>query len=161
MSVTGPDENELGDVLAELERRRHAERVQMALRLAAQRGFYIFPRAPYGCRKIAVIDQGTTRYKLEPDPHTVGTARRIFDARLQGTTERDIAEQLNQSAIPSPAGYRSTLRQVQSILSNEVYCGTNVANRQAMSNPATAVRVPNAFPAIISQDEFDTVQQMK
>ena len=43
MSVTGPDENELGDVLAELERRRHAERVQMALRLAAQRGFYIFP----------------------------------------------------------------------------------------------------------------------
>ena len=42
MSVTGPDENELGDVLAELERRRHAERVQMALRDWPPKGDFTF-----------------------------------------------------------------------------------------------------------------------
>ena len=36
-----------------------------------------------------------------------------------------------------------------------------MANRRAMRNPETAVRVPNAFPAIISQDEFDQVQSMR
>ena len=49
---------------------------------------------------------------------------------------------------------------MRSILRNEVYCGTMV-KRRAMSDPATAVRVPNVLPAIISQDDFDTVQQMK
>ena len=88
MSVTEPDENELGDGLADLERRRRAELVQRGLRVAAERGFYIFASAPYGYRKIAVSDRGTTHYKLEPDPQTVGTVQRIFNARLQGATER-------------------------------------------------------------------------
>ena len=161
MSVIEPDENELGDGLADLERRRRAERVQRGLRVAAERGFYILPRPPYGYRKIAVSDQGTRRYKLEQDPQTVGTVRRIFNARLQGATQRDIAQQLNLDGILSPTGHRWTIGQVRVILSNEVYCGISVANRRAMSNPETAVRVPNAFPAIISQDEFDQVQSMR
>ena len=161
MSVTEPDENELGDGLADLERRRRAELVQRGLRVAAERGFYIFASAPYGYRKIAVSDRGTTRYKLEPDPQTLGTVQRIFNARLQGATERDIAQQLNLDGILSPTGHRWTIGQVRVILSNEVYCGISLANRRAMSNPETAVRVPNAFPAIISQDEFDQVQSMR
>ena len=160
MSVIEPDENELGDGLADLERRRRAELVQRGLRVAAERGFYIFASAPYGYRKIAVSDRGTTHYKLEPDPQTVGTVRIIFNARLQGTTQREIAQQLNGSGIPSPTRHQWTIAQVRSILRNEVYCGTMV-RRRAMSDPATAVRVPNAFPAIIPQDDFDTVQQMK
>ena len=161
MSVIEPDENELGDGLADLERRRHSAGVQRGLRVAAERGFYTLSRAPYGYRKIVVSDQGTTRSKLEPDPQTVGTVRIIFDARLQGTTQREIAQQLNGSGIPSPTRHQWTIAQVRSILRNEVYCGTIVASRRAMSDPATAVRVPNAFPAIIPQDDFDTVQQMK
>ena len=161
MSVTEPDENELVDGLAELQRRRHAELVQRGLRVAAERGFYIFPRAPYGYRKIAVSDQGTRRYKLEQDPQTVGTVQRIFNARLQGATQRDIVQQLNLDGILSPQRHRWTIGEVRRILSNEVYCGTSLASRRAMSNLETTVRLPNAFPAIISQDEFDRVQQMK
>ena len=147
--------------LADLERRRHSAGVQRGLRVAAERGFYTLSRAPYGYRKIVVSDRGTTRSKLEPDPQTVGTVRIIFDARLQGATQREIAQQLNGSGIPSPTRHQWTIAQVRSILRNEVYCGTSLASRRAMSDPATAVRVPNAFPAIIPQDDFDKVQQMK
>ena len=163
MSVTEPDENELGDGLADLERRRRAELVQRGLRVAAERGFYIFASAPYGYRKIAVSDRGTTRYKLEPDPQTVGTVQRIFNARLQGATERDIAQQLNLDGIPSPTGqgHQWTVGQVRRILSNEVYCGTILVRGRATGNADSRVRVLNAFPAIISQEEFDQVQSMR
>ena len=162
MSVIEPDENELGDGLADLERRRRAELVQSGLRVAAERGFYIFASAPYGYRKIAVSDRGTTRYKLEPDPQTVGTVQRIFNARLQGAKVRNIMEQLNEEGIPSPTGqgHQWTVGQVRRILSNEVYCGTILVGGRATENADSPVRVPNAFPAIISQDEFDQVQRM-
>ena len=149
-----------GDGLADLERRRHSAGVQRGMRVAAERGFYTSSRAPYGYRKILVSDRGTTSPKFKPDPQTVGTVRIIFDARLQGTTQREIAQQLNGSGIPSPTRHQWTIAEVQNILRNEVYCGTMVRIR-AMSDPANAVRVPNAFPAIIPQDDFDTVQQMK
>ena len=68
MSVTEPDENELRDGLADLERRRRAERVRSGLRAAAQSGFYTAAKAPYGYQKVAVNDRGSRRYKLEPDP---------------------------------------------------------------------------------------------
>ena len=161
MSVTEPDENELGDGLADLERRRRAELVQSGLRVAAERGFYIFASAPYGYRKIAVSDRGTTRYKLEPDPQTVGTVQRIFDICLQGATERDIAQQLNLDGILSPTGHRWTIDQVRVSLSNEVYCGTILVRGRATGNADSRVRVLNAFPAIISQEEFDQVQSMR
>ena len=51
MSVIEPDENELGDGLPDLERRRHSAGVQRGMRVAAERGFYTLSRAPYGYRK--------------------------------------------------------------------------------------------------------------
>ncbi len=167
MLVTDPDENEFDAAwnaavaAGQLASTTHSRHVQRGLRSASQRGFYTFPKAPYGYRKIAVNDQDTRRYTLEPDPQTIRTVGRIFDARLQGTTVRDIAKQLNDGTIPSPTGHRWNVDKVRRILSNEVYCGTNVAHKKAMSAPATAVRVPNAFPAIIPQHRFDRVQQMK
>ena len=146
--------------LADLERRRHSAGVQRGMRVAAERGFYTLARAPYGYRKILVSDRGTTSPKFEPDPQTVGTVRIIFDARLQGATQQEIAQRLNGSGIPSPTKHQWDIAQVRIILRNEVYCGTMV-RRRAMSDPATAVRVPSVFPAIISQDDFDKVQQMK
>ena len=162
MSVTEPDENELGDGLADLERGRRAERVRRGLRAAAQSGFYTAAKAPYGYQKVAVNDRGSRRYKLEPDPQDVGTVRRIFEARLQGAKVRNIMEQLNEEGIPSPTGqgHQWTVGQVRRILSNEVYCGTILVRGRATENADSPVRVPNAFPAIISQDEFDQVQRM-
>ena len=93
----------------------------------------------------------------------MGTVRRIFNARLQGAKVRNIMEQLNEEGIPSPTGqgHQWTVGQVRRILSNEVYCGTILVGGRATENADSPVRVPNAFPAIISQDEFDRVQRMK
>ena len=80
MSVTGPDENELRDGLSELKRRRHSAGVQRGLRDAGERGFYIFPRAPYGYRKIVVSD-----LEVWPESHRPGFALRQADV-LQSYT---------------------------------------------------------------------------
>ena len=160
MSVIEPDENELGDGLNDLEQRRHSAGVQRGMRVATERGFYKSSRAPYGYREILVSDRGTTSPKFEPDPQTVGTVRIIFDTRLQGATQREIAQRLNGSGIPSPTKHQWDIAQVRIILRNEAYCGTMV-RRRVMSDPTTAVRVPNGFPAIISQEDFDKVQRMK
>ena len=161
MPVIEPDGIALASDLAELERRRHSEDVQIGLRVVAKRGFTYYPERPTATGKspswTAVSNAISWSRILTP----WGRRRRIFDICLQGATERDIVEQLNEGGIPSPSGHRWTIGEVRRILSTEVYCGTSVANRRAMRNPETAVRVPNAFPAIISQDEFDQVQSMR
>ena len=121
MSVIEPDENELGDGLNDLEQRRHSAGVQRGMRVATERGFYTSSRAPYGYREILVSDRGTTSPKFEPDPQTVGTVRIIFDTRLQGATQREIAQRLNGSGIPSPTKHQWDIAQVRIILRNEVY----------------------------------------
>ena len=162
MSVTEPDEFALRSNLLEGMARRHSERVRSGLRAAAQSGFYTAAKAPYGYQKVAVNYRGIRRYKLEPDPQDAGTVRRIFEARRQGAKVRNIMEQLNEEGIPSPTGqgHQWTVGQVRRILSNEVYCGTILVRGRATGNADSPVRVPNAFPAIISQDEFDQVQRM-
>ena len=140
---------------------QHSERVRRGMRAAAQRGFYVFANAPYGYRKVAARDRGVRRYKLEPDPPASETVRMIFDLRLAGASLLEIAAELNAIGARSPAVGRRRGQHVRRILGNEVYCGTSVAARQDMGNPETAVRVPNAFPAIVSQEEFDQVQNMR
>ena len=160
MSVTEPDANALPTDPFELVRRRHSEQVRRGMRVAAQRGFYVFANASYGYRKVAAWDLGVRRYKLEPDPPASETVRMIFDLRLQGASMLEIAAELNASGAKAPAVGRWRVQHVTRILSNEVYCGISVASRQDMQDPDTAVRVPNAFPAIVSQDDFDRVQRM-
>ncbi len=160
MSVSEPDEFELHDNMPERMERMNSERSRRGRREAAQRGFYTSSIAPYGYRKVTVMDSGKRHNKLEPDPQHADTVRRIFEARLQGATERGIAEQLNQEGILSATGQRWDAGKVRRILRNEVYCGTIVVGRRATGNAEAPVRVPNAFSAIISQDEFDQVQRM-
>ena len=140
---------------------QHSEQVRRGMRAAAQRGFYVFASAPYGYRKVAARDQGVRRYKLEPDPPAAETVRMIFDLRLAGASLLEIAAELNAVGARAPAVGRWRARNVSRILSNEVYCGVSVAARQDMEDPDTAVRAPNAFPAIVSQEEFDRVQRMR
>ena len=161
MSVAEPDENAIPTDPFDLQRRRHSEQVRRGMRAAAQRGFYVFAKAPHGYRKVAAWDQGVRRYKLELDPPASDTARRIFELRLQEASLLEIAAELNAGGAKAPTVGRWRGQHVSRILSNEVYCGTSVAARQDMQDPDTAVRVPNAFPAIVTQQEFDQVQNMR
>ena len=146
--------------IEEFQRQNHSEMVRLGMRAAAQRGFYVFARAPYGYRKVPVRDNGVRRFTLELDPPASDTVRWIFDRRIEAATAVEITAELNASGVNSPAVASWTVERVRRILDNEVYCGTAMAAKQDMANPDTAVKVPNAFPAIITQQEFEHTQRM-
>ncbi len=138
-------------------RRKMSQRTRIGLRVSAERGFFVSSKVPYGYRKILVHDNGRQRATLELHSTASETVRTIFDQLLQGITEQIITAELNATGTPGPNGGAWTRAQIKRIRTNEVYCGTNVWGRR---DPDTAVRVPNAFPAIVSQEEFNRVQQM-
>lgn len=150
----------LGASVIDIFRSQYSRRVRRGIRTTAQQGFYAFANAPYGYRKVAVWDGDVRRYKLEPDPPASETVRWIFDLRLGGATHLQIAAELIARGDRPPGIRPWNARQVRRILGNEVYCGTSLAARQDMKDPNTAVRVVNAFPAIVTQQEFDAVQRM-
>lgn len=147
--------------LGEAEYNEHSARVRSGMRETARRGFYPFAMAPYGYRKVEYWDQDVRRFKLEPDPPASETVRQIYQRRLHGGSKLDIAADLNANGVRTPARGRWGSTQVARVLSNEVYCGTSLAPRQDMQDPSTAVRVQNAFPSIVSQEEFDLIQLME
>ena len=136
-------------------RRTQSQSVRRGQSASAANGFFVSSKAPYGYRKTPVDDNGRQRATLELDPTASGTVRRVFDQLLQGMTEQDITAELNATGTPGPNGGVWTRAQINRIRTNEVYCGTNVWGRR---DPGNTVRAPNAFPAIVSQDEFNQVQ---
>ena len=133
-----------------------AQEVLRGMREAASRGFWISTYSPYGYRKVPVQDGAKKRPKLELDPPADGVVRRIFQMALLGTSTLDITKTLNSEGIASPQGSRWTKTTIHRILTNETYTGTLVWGTRAKDN-VPPVRVDNAFPAIISRDEFERV----
>ena len=133
-----------------------AQEVLRGMREAASRGFWISTYSPYGYRKVPVQDGAKKRPKLELDPPADGVVRRIFQMALLGTSTLDITKTLNREGIASPQGSRWTKTTIHRILTNETYTGTLVWGTRAKDN-VPPVRVDNAFPAIISRDEFERV----
>ena len=133
-----------------------AQEVLGGMREAASRGFWIGTYSPYGYRKVQVQDGAKKRPKLELDPPADGVVRRIFQMALLGTSTLDITKTLNREGIASPQRGRWTKTTIHRILTNETYTGTLVWGTRAKDN-VPPVRVDNAFPAIISRDQFERV----
>ena len=133
-----------------------AQEVLRGMREAASRGFWIGTYSPYGYRKVPVQDGAKKRPKLELDPPADGVVRRIFQMALLGTSTLDITKTLNREGIASPQGSRWTKTTIHRILTNETYTGTLIWGSRAKDD-VPPVRVDNAFPAIVSRDEFERV----
>ena len=133
-----------------------AQEVMRGLRESASRGFWVAPRAPYGYRRVRVQDGPPERPKLELNPPADGLVRRIFELALQGRSVLDISKTLNAEGIPSPAGKRWNKTTIHQMLSNETYTGTLLWGVTAKDG-LPPVRVEDAFPAIVSKDEFRQV----
>ena len=133
-----------------------AQEVLRGMREAASRGFWIGIYSPYGYRKVQVQDGAKKRPKLELDPPADGVVRRIFQMALHGTSTLDITKTLNKEGIASPQGNRWTKTTIHRILTNETYTGTLVWGTRAKEN-VPPVRVEDAFPAIVSRDDFERV----
>ena len=136
-----------------------AQEVTRGMREAASRGFWVAPWAPYGYRKVHVQDGAKKRPRLELNSPVDAVVRRIFDMALGGQSVLDITRTLNSEGIPTTKGKPWLKTTVHRLLTNEAYSGTLVWGHNAKDG-TPPVRVEDAFPAIISGDEYLRVRNL-
>ncbi len=136
-----------------------AQEVVRGMREAASRGFWVTTYAPYGYRKAPVQDGAKKRPRLELNPPHDAVARRIFDMALQGHTVLDIVKTLNAEGIPTSNGKKWLKTTIHAMLTNEAYTGTLVWGTNARDG-VPPVRVEDAFPPIVTRQEFDRIARM-
>ena len=135
-----------------------AQEVRRGMREAASRGFWVTPHVPYGYKRVHVQDGPKKRPRLDLNPPADAVARRMFLLALAGNSVLDIAKALNEDGIPSPRGKKWLKTTVHKLLVNETYTGTLVWGVNDKSG-APPVRVEDAYPAIVSREEFERVGQ--
>ena len=133
-----------------------AQEVTRGMREAASRGFWVAPNIPYGYRRVYVQDGGKKRPRLELSPPADGVIRRVFEMAIRGNSTLDITRILNKEGISSPNGKKWLKTGVHRILTNETYTGTLTWGVNS-KDKAPPVRVDDAFPAIVSKEEFRSV----
>ena len=106
-----------------------------------------------------VQDGPKKRPRLELDSDSSRVVRRMFDMSEASKSTLDIARILNDEGITSPRGKPWGKTSVHAILINETYTGTLVWGVNSKDG-ADPVRVENAFPAIISTDQFSRVSKL-
>ena len=136
-----------------------AQEVVRGMREAASRGYYMAPLAPFGYTRVKVSDGGRERPSLEIDPATAPVLQEVFALCLRGHDLKEICKRLNDQGVTlnGRRWHRTTLHY---ILTNEVYTGTAVWGRTSkVGKPVDPVRVKAMWPALVSQETFDAVQQ--
>ena len=132
-----------------------AQEVVRGMREAASRGFFLGSNAPFGYRKVKVSDGVKERPTLEVDPATAPVVREVFEKSLRGGGLKE----LNDRGITNRGKrwYKGTLHYV---LRNEAYTGTAVWGKASKGQEAQdPVRVEGAWPALVSREMFDPVQE--
>ena len=130
-----------------------AQEVTRGMREAASRGFWISSREPYGYTRVMIQDGAKKRPKLELNERESVVVRRIFEMAARGQSLLEITKALNGEGVASSDGKRWRKTVVYKVLTNEVYTGSLVWGTRA-KDKTPPVRVENAFPAIVSQEEF-------
>ena len=136
-----------------------AQEVVRGMRESASRGFFLGSTAPFGYKRVKVNDGAKERPTLEVDPATAPVVREIFEKSLRGSGLKEICKELNDRGVTNRGKrwYKGTLHYV---LRNEAYTGTAVWGRTSKGEKTQdPVRVEGAWPALISRELFDDVQQ--
>ncbi|APV45087.1 Site-specific DNA recombinase [Dehalogenimonas formicexedens] len=119
----------------------------------ARRGFYNGSKPPYGYQIVKVKDGEKLRNKIEPLPEDSVPVRVVklqFEMSLSDKGCKAIATKLNTQGFRTLKGERWGRTTVYKVLANEAYAGVSGWG---------SVRLENAWPAIISRDEFNLVKQ--
>lgn len=158
-------------------------KVRQLLDSRRKKGEFLAAFAPYGYRKAK-----ENKNQLLVDEHAAEVVRRIFQWRLEGRSQSEIAKQLNQEGEPSPAEHKRrqghnyknnfqthavatwSAQAVGRILSNEVYLGLleqkkestpNYKMRKRMNVPKEQrIRVENTHEPIIDKETFEAVAEL-
>ena len=129
------------------------------MREAASRGFWVSPHIPYGYRRVHVQDGAKQRPRLDLDPPADAVVRRIFQMACRGKSVLDIVGVLNDEGVPTMRGGRWSKNTVHGMLTNEAYTGTLVWGVRS-KDKAPPMRVEDAFPAIVTRDEFERANRL-
>ena len=136
-----------------------AQEVTRGMREAASRGFFLSSKAPFGYKRIKVNDGSKERPTLVPDLDAAPIVREVFESSLRGNGLKEICRELNDRGITNK-GYRWHKGGLHYLLTNEVYTGTAVWGKTTKGEQSPdPVRVENAWPALVSRELFDSVQQ--
>ena len=136
-----------------------AQEVTRGMREAASRGFFLGSKAPFGYKRVKVNDGAKERPTLEMDPATAPIVKEIFESSLRGNGLKEICRELNDRGITN-RGKRWYKGGLHYLLTNEAYTGTAVWGRTSKGEKAQdPVRVEGAWPALVSRELFDAVQQ--
>ena len=116
-------------------------------------------KAPFGYRKVKVQDGAKERPTLEVDPATAPVVKEIFEKSLGGHGLKEICRELNERGVTN-RGKRWYKGGLHYVLRNEVYTGAAVWGRTSKDGEAPdPVRVEGAWPALVSREMFDAVQE--
>ena len=136
-----------------------AQDVVRGMREAASRGFFMASTAPFGYRRIKVSDGVKERPTLEVDPATAPVVKEIFKKSLRGSGLKELCKELNDRGITN-RGKRWYKGSLHYLLTNEAYTGTAVWGKTSKGEKdPDPVRVEGAWPALVSRELFEDVQQ--
>lgn len=108
---------------------------------------------------------------LELDLFEAQAVKLIFQLYLDGAGYTEIIDTLNQKGYRTKRGNPFGKNSIYEVLRNEKYCGNYIynksaakdargkMNRHSFKDTAEIIRVPNAIPAIVTQEEFERVQE--
>ena len=136
-----------------------AQEVVRGMRESASRGFFLGSKAPFGYRRVKVNDGAKERPTLEVDPTAAPVVKELFQSSLRGNGLMELCKILNDRGVTN-RGKRWYKGGLHYLLTNEAYTGTAVWGRTSKGEkPQDPVRVEGAWPALISRELFDAVQQ--
>ena len=136
-----------------------AQEVVRGMRESASRGFFLGSKAPFGYTRVKVSDGVKERPTLEVDPAAAPVVKELFQSSLRGNGLKEICKALNDRGVTN-RGNRWYKGGLHYLLTNEAYTGIAVWGRTSKGEkPQDPVRVEGAWPALISREQFDAVQQ--
>ncbi len=136
-----------------------AEDVVRGMREAASRGFFLGSKSPFGYKRVKVSDGAKERPTLEIDPAAAPVVKELFQSSLRGNGLMEICKALNDRGVTN-RGKRWYKGGLHYLLTNEAYTGAAVWGRTSKGEKAQdPVRVEGAWPALVSREMFDAVQQ--
>jgi len=163
-NLNNPQESFLFDnmsAIAEYERQLIRNRIKMNRLSLSYQGKYAPPKAPYGYKRVNQM--------LEPN-EDAEVVKYIFRLSLEGHGDGVITQKLNDEGIPSPSKKRWTRTTVTHLLKNERYTGKLIYNDmeeyydekgKRKERIVETVEIDDAFPAIVSKEDFERVQEAR
>ena len=136
-----------------------AQEVVRGMREAASRGFFLGSKAPFGYTRVKISDGAKERPTLEVDTATAPVVKEIFENSLSGNGLKEICKTLNGRGITN-RGKHWNKGGLHYLLTDEAYTGAAVWGRTSKVEKAQEpVRVEGAWPALVSRELFDAVQE--